>query len=106
LGERNFGIGRVVRDSTSVTRPLHPKAGSTCAPSCACKSTFDASNQLVGCEERYLISSLPRYRLTTEHWLLVLRRHWGVETSHQVLDGAFAEDDHPLDLQKTRAALS
>jgi DDE_Tnp_1-associated/Transposase DDE domain len=67
--------------------------------------TFDASNELVGCEDRYLISSLPRHRLTPNHWLLVVRRHWGVETSHQILDGAFAEDDHPWILQNPRGAL-
>jgi hypothetical protein len=67
--------------------------------------TFDASGQLVSCENRYLISSLPRYRLTPEHWLLVIRRHWGVETSHQILDGAFAEDDHPWILHNPRGAL-
>lgn len=67
--------------------------------------TFDVSNQLVGSDDRYLISSLPRYRLTTDHWLLVVRRHWGVETSHQILDGAFAEDDHPWISQNPRGAL-
>jgi hypothetical protein len=67
--------------------------------------TFDASDQLVSSENRYLISSLPSYRLTPEHWLLVIRRHWGVETSHQILDGAFAEDDRPWILQNPRGAL-
>ena len=66
---------------------------------------FDATDQLVNCENRYLISSLPRHRLTPDHWLLVVRRHWGVETSHQILDGAFAEDDHPWILQNPRGAL-
>jgi len=46
-------------------------------------------------DERYLLSSLPSVRLTADHWLLVARRHWGVETSHQILDSAFEEDDHP-----------
>jgi hypothetical protein len=46
-------------------------------------------------DERYLISSMPTVRLTADHWLLVARRHWGVETSHQILDTAFEEDDHP-----------
>lgn len=67
--------------------------------------TFDASNQLVRHEDRYLISSLPRARLTSSHWLLLVRRHWGVETSHQILDGAFAEDDHPWIRQNPRGAL-
>jgi hypothetical protein len=57
--------------------------------------TFDASGELISSDNRYLLSSLPSFRLTPEHWLLLLRRHWGVEVSHQILDGAFAEDDHP-----------
>ncbi len=56
-------------------------------------------------DERYLISSLPRVRLTPQHWLLVIRRHWGVETSHQILDTAFAEDDNPWIEANPRAAL-
>ncbi|HET9573967.1 MAG TPA: transposase [Methyloceanibacter sp.] len=56
-------------------------------------------------DERYLISSLPSLRLTPQHWLLVIRRHWGVETSHQILDTAFAEDDHPWIEANPRAAL-
>ena len=42
--------------------------------------------------KRLLVSSLPDCRLTKEHWLLVVRRRWGVETTHQILDTAFAED--------------
>jgi hypothetical protein len=56
-------------------------------------------------DERYLISSMPSVRLTADHWLLVARRHWGVETSHQILDTAFEEDDHPWIEACTRAAL-
>jgi hypothetical protein len=36
----------------------------------------------------------------------LVRRHWGVETSHQILDTAFAEDDHPWVEAHPRAALS
>ena len=64
--------------------------------------TFDASDNLVTSENRYLISSLPHFCLTPEHWLLLIRRHWGVETSHQILDGPFAEDDHPWISQPSR----
>jgi hypothetical protein len=46
-------------------------------------------------EDRYFISSLPRGELTDEQWLLLVRRHWGVEVNHCVLDTAFKEDDHP-----------
>jgi len=56
-------------------------------------------------DERYLISSMPSVRLTADHWLLVARRHWGVETSHQILDTAFEEDDHPWIEACPRAAL-
>ena len=56
-------------------------------------------------DERYLISSMPSVRLTADHWLLVARRHWGVETSHQILDIAFEEDDHPWIEACPRAAL-
>jgi hypothetical protein len=48
---------------------------------------------------------LPSVRLTPQHWLLVIRRHWGVETSHQILDTAFAEDDHSWIEANPRAAL-
>jgi Transposase DDE domain len=56
-------------------------------------------------DERYFISSMPSVRLTADHWLLVARRHWGVETSHQILDTAFEEDDHPWIEACPRAAL-
>jgi hypothetical protein len=56
-------------------------------------------------DDRYLISSLSKSRLTLRNWLLVSRRHWGVETSHQILDTTFAEDDHPWIESHPRAAL-
>lgn len=56
-------------------------------------------------DDRYLISSLPKPRLALQNWLLVSRRHWGVETAHQILDTAFAEDDHPWIESHPRAAL-
>jgi hypothetical protein len=56
-------------------------------------------------DERYFISSMPSVRLTADHWLLVARRHWGVETSHQILDTAFEEDAHPWIEACPRAAL-
>jgi hypothetical protein len=33
----------------------------------------------VSTEERYFIASLPSSRLTSDQWLLVVRRHWGVD---------------------------
>jgi len=65
----------------------------------------DQGGKLISREDRYLISSLPESRLTKEHWLLVVRQRWGVETSHQILDTAFAEDDHPWIEAHPRAAL-
>lgn len=42
---------------------------------------------------------------TDAQWLLLVRRHWGVETSHQILDVAFEEDDHPWIEQNPRATV-
>lgn len=46
-------------------------------------------------EVRYFLSSLPVARLQPQQWLLIIRRHWAVETAHQILDGAFEEDARP-----------
>jgi len=64
----------------------------------------DALGQ-VTTEERYFVGSLPSCRLTAEQWLLVVRRHWGVETAHQVLDVAFKEDKRPIILENPRATV-
>jgi hypothetical protein len=64
----------------------------------------DALGQ-VTTEERYFVASLPSSRLTVDQWLLVVRRHWGVETAHQVLDGAFEEDKRPIILENPRATV-
>ncbi|GMV14621.1 MAG: hypothetical protein AMXMBFR56_28450 [Polyangiaceae bacterium] len=56
-------------------------------------------------DNRYFVSSLPRSRLTDAEWLLVVRRHWGVETAHQLQGGAFAEDNHPWIEQNPRATV-
>jgi hypothetical protein len=66
---------------------------------------FDSAGNTISRENRYFISSLPRCRLTAQHWLLVARRHWGVEVAHQVLDTAFAEDERPWIEAHPRAAL-
>jgi hypothetical protein len=47
------------------------------------------------CVVAYFLSSLPPDRLSPQQWLTVIRRHWSVETTHQILDGAFQEDDRP-----------
>jgi hypothetical protein len=59
----------------------------------------------VATEERYFIASLPSSRLTADQWLLVVRRHWGVEMAHQVLDVSFKEDKHPIILENPRATV-
>ena len=67
--------------------------------------TFDSTGELQRSDEHYFLSSLPRCRLTPAHWLLVIRRHWGVETAHQSLDVSFEEDDHPFIEANPRGAL-
>jgi hypothetical protein len=66
--------------------------------------TLDAQGRRLSCENRYFICSLARDRLTPEQWLCVIRGHWGVETSHQILDTALLEDDHPWIESNPRAA--
>jgi hypothetical protein len=46
-------------------------------------------------ERRYFASSLPADKLSAAQWLWAARAHWGVETTHQILDVSFKEDDHP-----------
>jgi hypothetical protein len=67
--------------------------------------TRDAGGRLISCDERYFISSLPLRRLSPTNWLLLIRRHWRVETAHQILDTAFAEDDHPWVVSCPRATV-
>ena len=51
-------------------------------------------------------SSLPKPRLTSAEWLLVVRRHWGVENNcHHTLDTAFREDERPWIESDPRGAL-
>lgn len=52
-------------------------------------------DEVVEREVRLYVSSLLPAKLTPEQWLLLVRSHWGVETTHQVLDTAFAEDERP-----------
>lgn len=46
-------------------------------------------------ETRVFISSLPVKTLSFAQWIWAIVRHWRVETAHQILDTAFAEDDAP-----------
>jgi hypothetical protein len=67
--------------------------------------TLDQKGNRTKLENRYLISSLANDRLSPEQWLLLVRRHWGVETTHQALDVAFKEDKHPWIKQNPRGML-
>jgi hypothetical protein len=67
--------------------------------------TRDSTGKVIKCEERYFISSLPLRRLSPSQWLLLIRRHWRVETAHQILDTAFAEDAHPWVVSCPRATV-
>jgi hypothetical protein len=46
-------------------------------------------------ERRYFASSLAAEEFTAEQWLWAVRAHWSVETTHQVLDTSFREDERP-----------
>lgn len=46
-------------------------------------------------EARMYVTSLNAETLTPEQWLLLVRRHWGVESNHHTLDTAFNEDERP-----------
>jgi hypothetical protein len=47
-------------------------------------------------EDRYFVSSLATGALTAAQWLLLVRRHWGVENNcHHTWDTVFEEDDRP-----------
>ena len=47
-------------------------------------------------EDRYFLSSLPSEVLPAAQWLLMVRRHWGVENNcHHTWDTVFEEDDRP-----------
>jgi len=50
---------------------------------------------VVETDTRIYVSSLREGELTPAQWLLMVRRHWGVESNHHTLDTAFSEDDHP-----------
>lgn len=51
--------------------------------------------EVVERDERLFVSSHDPKQLTPTQWLLLVRSHWGVESSHHTLDTAFAEDDRP-----------
>jgi hypothetical protein len=55
----------------------------------------DGSGKVLAEENHFYISSLLCRRLTPLQWLELVRRHWGVEVSHNILDTSFQEDDRP-----------
>lgn len=57
--------------------------------------TLDGHDTVLSRDSRYFLSSLPLSRLAAAQWLLAARRHWGVETTHPILDVSFREDDRP-----------
>jgi hypothetical protein len=57
-------------------------------------------------ERRYYASSLPAVELTSEQWLAAIRAHWSVETTHQILDTSFREDDRPWIRSNTKGMLA
>jgi len=68
--------------------------------------TLDARGQRIAYDNRYFVSSLPAVRLSASQWLLVVRRHWGVENNcHHTLDTAFEEDDRPWIESEPRAVV-
>lgn len=54
------------------------------------------SGQVLSEENRYYVSSLLHPRLTFQQWLKLVRLHWGVEVTHNILDTSFKEDDRPF----------
>jgi hypothetical protein len=56
----------------------------------------DGNGKVLSEETRYFVSSLLHNRLTAKQWLELVRRHWGVEVTHNILDVAFQEDKRPF----------
>jgi hypothetical protein len=67
---------------------------------------LDDGSEQVTHETRFYCSSLAKDALFPAQWLLMVRNHWAVETTHQILDVAFEEDDHPWIVNDPRGALA
>jgi hypothetical protein len=68
---------------------------------------LDPKGRRLAYENRYFLCSLPLARLTAAQWLLLVRRHWGVENNcHHTLDAVFREDEHPWIESEPRGALA
>lgn len=70
------------------------------------RETFDDGSEQVTSETRLYCSSLAKDALLPQQWLLLVRNHWAVETTHQILDVAFEEDDHPWIVNNPQGALA
>ena len=66
----------------------------------------DGTKVVLSCEQRLYCTSLEKQKLTAAQWLQLVRLHWGVETTHQILDVAFAEDAHPWIVNDADGALA
>jgi len=55
---------------------------------------------------RLYVTDLESAAVSADKWLQLIVMRWGVETSHQILDGAFAEDDRPWITSDAQGALA
>jgi hypothetical protein len=73
------------------------------------ESVTTRDGEVLAQDDRMYVSSLELERFSARQWLLLVRRHWGVENQcHHTLDTAFAEDTRPwieADPQGTLAVL-
>ena len=68
---------------------------------------LDSNGHRIAYENRYFLSSLSLARLSAAQWLLLVRRHWGVENNcHHTLDAVFREDEHPWIESEPQGALA
>lgn len=54
--------------------------------------------------ERFWLTSLPATSLSLRQWLTVVRSYWRVESTHNILDTTFKEDEHPIITADAKAA--
>jgi hypothetical protein len=60
------------------------------------ESITTRDGEVIARDDRMYVASLDPSALTPKQWLLLVRRHWGVENQcHHTLDTAFAEDTRP-----------
>jgi len=56
----------------------------------------DGQGKVLFEENHFYISSLLHGQLDAQQWLKLVRSHWGVEVTHNILDTSFQEDDRPF----------